>query len=681
MKNKYKLNTKNISYPLTKIAGIGDSLERKLLNLDIRSLIDLLYHFPSSYQDSSQTKKISELKAEDTNFTLNIKLEKFADIRLKGGRTMQRANATDESGTIELLWFNQPFLKNLSGRYLHISGKVTKRKNKLQIINPTYEYSEQKSIHTGRIIPFYPLTGGITQKRIRKIIKNALEINKRQNLIQDPLSETITNQFELISLEKALTNIHFPKDLNSQNRAKYRLAFDELLNIQLNLEKTRLIRKQFRSPSIKFSAKHINKFLRNLPFTPTNDQRTSIETILKDIKGTSPMYRLLQGDVGSGKTLVAIASAYKTTLSGKHAVVMAPTTVLAEQLHTNFNNILSGFNTNIHLITSSTKNIDKPQVKTDQITLDKPKKLNKTNNTVGDIYIGTHALLYQQERFKDNLGILVIDEQHRFGVEQRNALIQKTDSHPHVLLMSATPIPRTLAVSIFGDIDISIITEKPKGRKPTKTYYVSEQKREDFYKWIQQKVEKGEQVFWICPLIENSENLKHKSIDETHEELIKKYPTLKIKKLHGRMKNLEKNSLLKDFKEKKFDILLSTTVIEVGIDIPNANTIVIESSERFGLATLHQLRGRVGRGEEESFCLLFTSNNIDNTSQVEKRLKYFSSEHDGLKIAEYDLKNRGPGEVYGIRQSGVPNLKIASLTDLALIKKTNTAAKLLLKNE
>lgn len=577
---------------------------------------------------------------------------------------MQKAKAEDETSEIDLVWFNQPFIEKLLEKndQFYLAGKLNHLSNKPQILSPEYEIiNTEDPTHIARISPVYPLTEGIKQKWIRGRIKWLVDKLEYITDIENEFDEILSKDEGLLDFKTALKTFHFPETQESLAHAKRRLAFDEMLKIQIILESQRKKRSKLNSPILKTDASHLNTFIKNLPFEPTTDQVKSIEEIIANISTKSPMKRLLQGDVGSGKTLVAIAASLHTVKSNHKVVVMAPTTVLAEQLYKNFDTFLSPFKIKIKLITSS------GEIQNDDFA---------TNDF--DVIIGTHALLFKDKTTFNNIGLVIIDEQHRFGVEQRDKLTSISIGEnlvPHYLLMTATPIPRTLAITIFGDMDISTIIEKPKDRKPVKTFLVPHKKRADSYKWIEEQVKDKNQVFWICPLIEESETLQTKSVNEAYSELKKIYPLLKIKKLHGQLSNDEKNRLLDEFKRNEFDILVSTSVIEVGIDIPNTNYIVIEGSERFGLAQLHQLRGRVGRADKQSYCLLFLTKETDVTSDAIERLKYFSNETNGLNIAEYDLKRRGPGEVYGKKQSGIPNLKIASIFDLELIEATRKVAK------
>jgi ATP-dependent DNA helicase RecG len=541
----------------------------------------------------------------------------------------------------------------------------------MQIIAPELEIStDHESVHSARITPYYSLTSGIKQKYLRAKVKWLVDKIDYISDFRDYLDKPILKEYRLIDLKTALQHIHFPEDETKLESAKKRIAFDEMLDIQLKILERKAELAKYKSKIVDINAiqKELNNFTSSIPFELTKDQKTAIQEILNDLSKDNPMYRLLQGDVGSGKTIVAAYAAFACVLNGYNVAIMSPTTILASQTFQSLKKFIRG--KDIFLITSSTQKRVNSTTKLD----------TKDSNTLqrASIYIGTHALLHQEEIKRLNLGLVIIDEQHRFGVEQRQQLLKlQKDTMPHYLVMTATPIPRTMMLSLFGDMNTSIIKSKPSGRKETLTYLVPSSKKEDSYNWINKQIKKGQQIFWVCPVIEENEDSPLKSIQKVEKEL---KPNIKgkIKILHGKMKEEDKNKILEGFRNKEFDVLLSTTVIEVGIDVPNANIIVIESAEQFGLAQLHQLRGRVGRGGETGYCFLYTEN--ENNKLIIDRLNFFCKEKDGLKISEYDLKRRGPGEVYGKKQSGIPNLKYASIYDIDLIENTRKAAKKLLSN-
>ncbi|HEC64196.1 MAG TPA: ATP-dependent DNA helicase RecG [bacterium] len=663
----------NLEDPITKVPLIGPRYKEILEYLGIQTIEDLLYYFPTRFDDASKVNLISKLNANE-NLTIKAKVLEIKSIRIRGGRSMQRGLIEDESGQVEVLWFNQPFLtKNLRQDLVFLfRGKLNPKSKKPQLSNPEYELVNeeivQESVHLGRIRPIYALTEGISSKWLRSRIKWVVDRIGKELEIEESLPKEITDKYKLLDLNSALKWIHFPESEEKIKEARDRLGFEEMLVIQVQLEKKRRRRMKFKARKIGTDSKLKEELINNLGFQPTKAQLRVIKEIQSDIGKAVPMNRLLQGDVGSGKTLIAIDAALHTAKAGLQTVILVPTSVLAKQHYDSFSDMLNPFDIEVDLITSATP---------------KDKKERRKKKSEGSILIGTHAILHRKEQLIKDLGLLVIDEQHRFGVKQRKEIAKDIEkltktSSPHQLTMTATPIPRSVVLTFFGDIDVSRIDEMPPGRTPTKTHLVPDKKRNSSYKWIKEKVEKGVKVFWITPLIEESDKLETKSVEETYKHLTKDiFPDLKIQKLHGRINPDEKQKILDDFTEGKFQILVSTSVIEVGIDIPDADIIVIEGAERFGLAQLHQLRGRVGRREKESWCFLFTSDG-DETEEQNARLSYFAGENDGLKIAEYDLKRRGPGEVYGTKQAGIPNLRIADFHDVKLIEKTREAARLLL---
>ena len=539
--------------------------------------------------------------------------------------------------------------------------------------SPDYELMVEETdstFHTGRLVPIYPETSGFSSKWIRRKEKDAFESTQ----INEFLPAKILEKYQLIDFKKALEFVHFPKTLEEAEIGRKRLAFNELLNLELKSQARKLNwNKNKVANKIKIDKNSMDEFIKHLPFELTNSQKDAVNTILNDLTKDIPMNRLLEGDVGSGKTVVAATGMFASFLSGYQSVIMAPTQILAAQ---HYETLLRLFNKSIkpikiQLITSNTK---------------------KKDIKKADIYIGTHALLHDKISF-DNVSFVVIDEQHRFGVEQRKKLIKKSASSasrqgtPHVLTMTATPIPRTVVLTIYGDMDLSVISEMPKGRQKITTWVVPESKRKGAYSWIESQISclhrqanLKSQVFWVCPLIEDSdaETLQDvKSVTSEFLNLKTIFPNLRIGLLHGRMKAAEKEKVLNEFKNHKLDMIVTTPVVEVGIDIPNATIMVIEAAERFGLAGLHQLRGRVGRGDKKSYCLLFTN---FHSGKAYTRLKAMEVNHSGFELAELDLKLRGPGEIFGTAQSGFPELKIASWNNIELIKNAREAALLISSN-
>lgn len=621
---------------VSKLPLIGPAFVSRLEKLEIKTIRDLLYHLPVRYDDFSKFKKIKEIEPGEV-VTVQATVKEIKNIFTRGGFVLQKGIFFDDTGEIKATWFNQRFLVNSfhKGDKINLCGQVQKDGFKA----PEFELVKDFCLHTGRLVPIYAETAGISSKWLRSRIYNALKIIK----IDETLDENILKENNFLDLKTALFQIHFPDNLKIAKEAKKRLAFEELLWAQLEAA-TRKKDWEQNVVGNKFNIyqKELDQFIKNLPFELTSSQKKVIEEIKSDLSSNIPMNRLLQGDVGSGKTVVAALAMYLAKLNGYQAVLMAPTEILANQhLAT-----LKKMGLDVGIATGSNK-----------------------DNLNSDIVVGTHALLAEKINFK-KLGLIVIDEQHRFGVEQRAMLSQK-GKNPHILTMTATPIPRTVALTLYGDLDMSVLTDMPKNRLPVKTWVVPETKREAAYKWI---TAQKTQTFIICPFIEESETMQSVKAATTEFERLKKiFIKERLGLIHGKIKNKEK--ILEDFRKNKIDILVATPVIEVGIDIPQASIIMVEAADRFGLAQLHQLRGRVGRGDLQSYCLLFSQNG-DNWS----RLKYLEKLNNGLKLAEVDFKFRGPGQRFGTQQHGRWGLSIASFDDLELIEKTNQFAKTVLKN-
>lgn len=639
---------------------VGPSKAQLLEKLEIRSIKDLLFHIPNKYRDTSSFVKISELKATGEG-TIVGNVEKIENIYTRTRKVLTRAKVTDDTGSITIVWFNQPYLvKSIQqGNTYIFEGKLSQKSNNLS--SPTYELFNEglEQTHLGIITPYYPETDGVSSKWLRGRI-NYLK-NKLDTLFEESLPSEILSTYQLLPISEAIYKIHFPNSFEDVSKARERLEFDEMLGVSIEIEENVQKRKENNSKSIN-SVKSLMQLLDKLPYKLTKDQEEAISNIFTDIKDTKPMYRLLNGDVGSGKTVVAACAMYQAYQNGFSSVLLAPTTILATQHFNTLQNIFSGLNINIKLRISN-------------------KKIERNESPM--ILIGTHAILYDNEVIP-NLALVVVDEQHRFGVNQREQLLnQKFNNYsPHYLMMSATPIPQTLTNILFGDMDVSFIREMPSGRIPVKTHFVPFQKRTDCYEWTKEEILKSnrqKQAFVIFPIIEESEVLELKAAKKEFEELKKGILSqLNVGILHGKMKASEKESILNDFKAKKIDVLVSTTVVEVGIDIPDATIMIIEDAQRFGLAQLHQLRGRVGRGKIQSFCFVIAGEKQEESSI--ERLKYFSSHNSGFDVAEYDLEKRGPGEVYGTKQTGIPDFKVASINNLELLIKTRKTAKEILNS-
>ncbi|OGH02536.1 MAG: ATP-dependent DNA helicase RecG [Candidatus Levybacteria bacterium RIFCSPHIGHO2_01_FULL_37_17] len=623
----------------------------RLSKLGIFTIYDFLLHIPFRYEDYSLISKIGQVQAEEL-ITVKGKIEKIENRYLRRWKTLQKAQVTDGTGTLDVIWFNQPYIPKAIkvGDEVSLSGKIELDKNKLIMKSPDYELVvDNETIHTGRIVPIYPETKGISSKWLRRQVYKVLDQFKD---LQDYLPKETLRKNNLGDLSYAINSIHFPKSMQEVERAKERLSFDEMLKLHLLSLKRKKEWKKDKVNPWKIDKNKINELIKILPFELTDAQKNAVEEILRDLSSNLPMNRLLEGDVGSGKTIVAAITTYASFLNGFQTAFMAPTEILSSQHFQTLDNLLSPLEIKVKLFTSGSKKIDD-----------------------FDVAVGTHALIYKKVQFK-KLGLVVIDEQQRFGVEQR-AKLRLKGKNPHILTMTATPIPRTVALTMYGDLDLSILDKMPKGRINIKTWLVPPSKREGAYKWIKEKIEREkDQVFIVCPFIEESENMiTVKAAKKEFERLSKEvFPNLKLGLLHGKLKSGEKNDVLNDFKNKKIDILVSTPVVEVGIDVPAATIMLIEEAERFGLAQLHQLRGRVGRSSRQSYCLLFTSSNNPLTL---RRLKSMEKIYSGPELAELDLKLRGPGQIYGTTQHGTFQLKVASFSDIELIAKTKKEAEIL----
>ncbi len=699
--------------PSTKIdqlKKVGPTYLKRLRQLKIETIGGLFLHFPHRYDDFSQISPISQLKKGQLA-TIQGRISK-----IKSGRTWQRrlniteAMIKDESGTIRAIWFNQPYLIQTlkQGKTVNLAGKVVFAGQTLCLSNPVYETvtPQKETVHTGRLVPIYHETVGLSSRYLRYLIKPLLPLTGQ---INDFLPEPIKKEFKLIDLAEAVRQIHFPDNFRSAEAARQRLAFDELFLIQLNNLRQREKLNQEKATIIPFNQKLIKSFVQKLPFKLTDDQRKAAWQIFQDLAKPKPMNRLLNGDVGSGKTIVAAMAGLAAAKDGYQVALMAPTEILAKQHFQTFSEFLKKTNLKIVLLTGSEvqglplRTTLSPKANTyptrlalrakkEERSLNRSQLKKQITDGQIDILIGTQTLIQKEVNFK-NLALAIVDEQHRFGVAQRAALQQKIyqvkdglATLPHLLSMTATPIPRTLALTIYGDLDISLIKQMPKGRRKIITKIIPPTERQKAYQFIKKQVKQKKQVFVICPLIDQSEKLSArggpalggevKSVSQEYEKLSKKvFPQFKIAMLHGKLKPKEKESIMKKFREGKTDILVSTSVIEVGIDVPTATVMMIEGADRFGLAQLHQFRGRIGRGKDQSYCFLFTDSAAKRTNQ---RLKAVLTAKDGFALAEKDLKIRGPGDLTGLRQWGLPDLTMASLNDLELIQKSRQAATLVL---
>lgn len=639
-----------------------------LSTIGVKTVQDFLLYFPRAYNDTTEFTKIIDCRINEVN-TVQGKLSNLFNINTKFGKKITKGLFTDETGSIEVIWFNQPHLIRMLPRQKSIilSGKVVVNKGKLVFQSPAYEVLKrnEEQIHSGRIVPVYHETEGINSKWLREKLKPLMD--EWLGHFTEHLPQEIIQEHSLMGLQEAIKNIHFPENDADLKKAKERLAFDELFLLQLKvLQKKWLWRSESEpfSKKIEIKTDILKECIESLSFELTNAQKKVLKEIMADLQKPFPMARLVQGDVGSGKTIVAALTALNVVKNGYQVAVMAPTEILAKQHYQTFVKVLTKYGLNTQFIAGSSTKSQKEEV------------IRQMKTGTVDIMIGTHSLIQEGIGFK-NLGLAIIDEQHRFGVKQRDTL--KSYDSPHLLSMTATPIPRTLAITLYGDLDLSIIDEMPKGRQEILTRVVPENKRIEAYRWIEDQVKKGRQAFVICPLIDESDVLEVKSVMKEYAFLSEHiFPQLKLGLLHGKLKQEEKDQIMSDFKDNKINILVSTSVIEVGIDVPNATIMLIEGSERFGLSQLHQFRGRVGRGEHKSYCFLFTGTLSEEGTTRMKSMEQYSS---GFKLAEIDLQLRGPGEIYGIRQSGIPDLKMASLTDSITIEKARHSAEKIIEKD
>ena len=649
----------NLQTPVTTAGRVYKLYARRLEKLGIKTFEDFLYHIPFRYDDFSLISKINRVQPGEV-VTIQGTVSEINNEFTKNFKRLQKAEIADETGTIEVVWFNQPYLTKIihSQDKIALSGKIDWFLRKIVMQSPDYEIiTNSPSIHTGRLVPVYSETRGITSKWLRRQTYNLLKENKNQFIEYLPDSTLVDHS--LVTISEAIEQIHFPQTLTKAERSRQRLSFDELFLLQLSAMHRKLNwnKNLISNPfSVDKFKSETTKFLSKLPFTLTNAQKRVVEEIFKDLAKTKPMNRLLEGDVGSGKTVVSAIAMFLSYLNGFQSVLMAPTEILAQQHYKTISQLLTSFKIRVGFATGSQKMRIKDF----------------------DVMVGTHAVLEKGINF-DNLGLVVIDEQQRFGVEQR-AIIRSRGKNPHLLTMTATPIPRTIALTLYGDLDLSLLDEMPHGRKQIKTWLVPAEKRLNAYFWIEKQVkETKSQVFIVCPFIEESETMQTVKAASKEFENLKNnvFKNFKLGLLHGKMKTKEKEKVLNKFRGGKIDILVATPVVEDGIDIPNATIIVIEASERFGLAQLHQLRGRVGRGDMQSYCLLFTQSlNL----QTLERLKAMEKHNVGSELAELDLQLRGPGEIYGTMQHGRKMLKIASFSDFELIQKVRKEAEKIFPN-
>lgn len=636
------------------LSGVGPQRAKILEKKGIRTIDELLYYFPRTYEDRTHFCDIRDVKDGEYACISATVYSPVREARIRKNFTIYSMTVFDDSGQIKVLWYNNRFVKGVfkTGDSVLFYGKVSIKGRQKELENPIYE-TPQKQHFIGKIVPIYPLSEKLTQKMLATLMEEAL---KSAGALAEYIPKSIREKYGISDINYAMKNIHFPESFSDYQSARKRFVFEELLLLRLALSKRRdENEKASRTPFSDTDC--VSGFIKNLPYELTNAQKRAISEISSDFKKNTAMNRLLEGDVGSGKTVVAAAGMYIAYKNGYQSAIMTPTEILAFQHFETFSQFFKGTDIKIALLTKSTKN--------------KSKMYDDIKNGVYDVIIGTNALIREKVEYK-NLGLVVTDEQHRFGVSQRAELAGKGEN-PNSLIMTATPIPRTLSLILYGDLDISVLDELPAGRKPVLTYAVGEDMRKRVYAFVQKNVREGMQAYVVCPLIEESETQDLKNAKKLYETLETEFSDLHIGLMHGKMKAEEKDRIMHAFLDKSIDVLVSTTVIEVGVNVPNSNIMVIENAERFGLATLHQLRGRVGRGGEQAYCIMIAR---QDSELVKRRMKTMCQSNDGFYISEQDLKLRGAGDFFGTRQHGLPEMKIANLvSDADILKLADSAVR------
>ncbi len=649
--------------PLTTFPGVGPKTARTLKKLNLESLGDLLWHFPRRYDDYSQLKTINRLWFGE-EVTVIGTVEDINLRTVRGGKMkLIEAVIGDGTGSLRITWFNQPWIadKLKPGKGVVLSGKVDQYLGHLTMSSPEWEPLERIQLHTNRIVPVYPLTAGITGKWLRRVINSV--VTRYATRVPDPIPQSVVESAQLIPLGLALQQVHFPDDWDMLGKAQDRLAFDEMFLLQLGVLEQKRDWLALETKPLPIEQERLGRFISSLPFELTQAQQRALQSVTQDLESSKPMNRLIEGDVGSGKTVIAAAAIAIAAENGVQSAVMAPTSILAEQHYSTLKDMLSkeiGVKQGgIRLLLGSTSNSEKDEI-----------RAGLKDGSI-QLVIGTHALIEGPVEFSQ-LGLAVIDEQHRFGVNQR-ALLRAKGKNPNLLVMTATPIPRSLALTLYGDLDLTVIDEMPPGRVPTETRVLTSGERMRAYRFISSQLEKGHQAFIIYPLVEESEKIDAKAAVEEHERLQSDiFPNYRVGLLHGRMKSDEKDAIMHLYRNGEIHILVSTSVVEVGVDVPNATVMLIEGANRFGLAQLHQFRGRVGRDDQQSYCLLIANTDADTENE---RLSAMESTVDGFELAELDLEQRGPGDFLGTRQSGFAELRMAKITDVILIEKAREQAK------
>jgi ATP-dependent DNA helicase RecG len=660
-KHPSPLSHTGLDSPITTLRGVGPRQASRLGKLGIHVIRDLVYFFPRRYDDYSQLKPINRLEYGE-EVTIIAKVWDAGVRSTRGGGKLFKAVLSDNTGSVEATWFNQPYLADRikAGQQIVISGKVDEYLGRLCFSSPEWELLDKELLHTARIVPVYSLTKGISTKWLRRLVKHSVDYWSKR--LPDHLPASVREEAGLMNLEAAIVQAHFPQSQEALKEARHRLAFDEIFVLQIGLLQQRREWRSEPGKSLPIDEGFLRDFADTLPYELTGAQNKALEQIVADLRTDQPMNRLLQGDVGSGKTVVAAAAMALTAAAGAQAALMAPTAILAEQHYQTVSSLVEktpGRRPVVRLLTGNVTGQEREEI-----------YAGLANGSV-DIVVGTHALIQEGVEFKE-LAFAVVDEQHRFGVRQRSALRQK-GYNPHLLVMTATPIPRSLELTVWGHLDVSIIDEMPPGRKPVATRLILPTERERAYGFVRSQIERGRQAFIICPLVEESDKVEAKAAVDEYKRLRKQvFPDLRLGLLHGRLKGDEKEATMTSFARGEIDVLVATSVVEVGIDVPNATVMLIEGADRFGLAQLHQFRGRVGRGEHDSYCLLVSAS---ASEEARERLRAVEATNDGFELAQTDLEMRGPGEFLGTRQSGFPDLKLASVTDLELIEAARKAAR------
>lgn len=655
----------SLNDPVTNLKGVGDVLAKKMAKLGLRTIYDLIDYYPRAYQDYSEISSIKNLKPGQVSIKAVIKQAKGRYVRF--GLHITEAIASDSTGSVKLVWFNQPYRSTAlkKGQEYFISGNFELRNRAFSISNPSVELVSDMPINTARIIPVYKETKGLTSYQIRAAIKQCQPLIDNH---EETLPDWIIKEQKLISFSEAIWNLHFPKSPKALEQAKKRIGFEEVFALSLASLLNKQANQSEKALQISFDEQLARKFVSKLPFQLTEAQRKAIWQVCLDLQGKEPMNRLIEGDVGSGKTVVATMAALMPIIGDWQVALMAPTELLARQHADTVHKLLAplGMHHQVGLIVGSLSNKQKAAAR------------DAVKNGQIKFIIGTQALI-QDSVDMHKLALVIIDEQHRFGVEQRKQLMIKAGHMPHMLSLTATPIPRSLALTLYGELDISILDDKPKNRAVVSTKIISSNMRAEAYKLINEQIDSGRQIFIVCPLINESETINAKSAEAVYEKMKNEvFKNRSIGLLHGKLKAEQKQEIMQQFIDQKIDILVSTTVIEVGVDVPNASVMMIEGVERFGLAQLHQLRGRIGRSEHRGYCLLM----LGDSQVPSKRIKALESSNDGFKLAEYDLELRGPGAIYGTMQHGQLDLRIAKITDVHLIKSARQAAdKFITSNE